>query len=269
MQNYWIIGHPLKFCLCTPVMNGVFQALDMQREFSTHDIEPDKLEDVFEKITNHELEGAVVTMPFKTPSLERCDELTEEARAINAVNFVKNREGKLKGYNTDWQGAVNGIKTKIAELKGKHILVLGAGGAARAAAYGFNREGARVSMWNRTPERAQAFAEQLGVEFIPDMREWDERPDIIVNATSASYQERQSTLVPFPLWQNVILAMDAVYGKTSLFLEEAMAAQVPNVLSGETWFKHQAIPMFKIITGEEAPLELVNQLTTEHIPDRA
>lgn len=265
MKKFWIVGHPLSFCLCTPVSNGVFKELGFDAEFETHDVAPEELKNVMEKIRSGELAGAVTTMPHKTPALEFLDESTDEAKSINAVNVVLGENGKLKGYNTDWLGALGAVKALIPELKGKHILVLGAGGAARAAAYAFHKEGANVSIWNRTSERAKSFAEKMQITQIPDMRKWDGEPDIIVNATSASYQTSQSTLVPFPLWKNVQLAMDAVYGKTSLFLEEAKAAKVKHIISGDVWFLNQAAPLLEIITGEKAPFDLMKKLTDEAV----
>ncbi len=151
----------------------------------------------------------------------------------------------------------------LPKLKGLNALVLGAGGAARAAAYGLQQEGAKVSIWNRSPDRAKTFAEKMDLEFVPDMREWKGRPNLIINATSLSDLPRQSTLVPFPLWENVKVALDAVYGKTSLFLEEAKAAQVPHAISGDIWFLNQVFPMFERLTGQKAPRALMERLTAE------
>lgn len=265
MKKFWIVGHPLSFCLCTPVMNRTFKALGIDAEFETHDIEPDDLAKVIDKVKNKELAGIVATMPYKTPSITHVDNFSEDVKAINALNLVLYENGKLHGHNTDWKGAVGALKTILPDLKDKRILILGAGGAARAAAYGFSKESAIVSIWNRTPDRAKECAAKMDIEWVPDMRKWDHEPDIIVNATSVSYQPKQSTLVPFNLWQKVELAMDAVYGKTSLFLEEAKAAKVPNIISGETWFLHQAAPMFEIITGEKAPWPLFQTLTKEAV----
>lgn len=262
-KKYLIIGHPLSFCLTTPVINGGFKELGIDAEFETLDVPPEDLPKIMERIKKGELAGAVITMPYKTPSLEFLDESTEEAKAVNAVNLVLNKDGKLVGHNTDWLGAMGALKTAVPRLKDKQILILGAGGAARAAAYGLQKEGANVAIWNRTPERAKAFAEKLGIEWVEDLRRWEKFPDLIINATASSNADRQSTLVPFPLWKNVMVAMDAVYGRTSLFLEEAKAAQVPHVISGEIWFLNQVFTVFKLITGKEGPVDLMTKLTHE------
>lgn len=263
MKKYWIIGHPLSFCLTTPVMNGAFKELNIDAAFETHDIDPADLPDVMEKIRKEELAGCIATMPFKTPSLEYLDSPAPEVTAINAVNLILNENGKLVGYNTDWLGAMGAIQAILPDLVGKKILILGAGGAARAACYGLKKEGAQVFVWNRTLEKAQRFAENMGAQVVENCDQWNEEPDIIINATAHSNEDRQTTLVPFRLWQKAQLALDAVYGKTSLFLEAAQAAQVPYIISGEVWFLKQVIPLFEHITGRKAPVELMSRLTAE------
>ena len=198
------------------------------------------------KLKTGELAGIVATMPYKTPSIAYLDEATEEVKAINAVNVIVNKDGKLHGYNTDWLGAVGAIKTELPEIKDLSVLILGTGGAARAAAYGLKKEGAKVAVWNRTPEKAKAYAQALGVEWVEHLDSWNGEPNIIINATAASSQDRQSTMIPFRFWKTVKLALDAVYGKTSLFLEEAKAMNVPHVISGEMWFLNQVFHMHKL-----------------------
>ncbi len=244
-------------------MNGAFEEEGVEAHFETHDVPPEEFEGVMAKLKNGELSGIVATMPYKTPSIAYLDEASEDVKAVNAVNVIVNREGKLYGYNTDWMGAVGAIKNKMSELKDKTVLILGAGGAARAAAYGLKKEGARVAIWNRTPERAKAFAQEMELEWIEHLDSWNGAPDLIINATAASSADRQSTLIPFRFWKTTQLALDAVYGKTSLFLEEAKAMHVPHVLSGEIWFLNQIFPMHELITGKTGPEELMTKLTHE------
>lgn len=263
IKKYWIVGHPLSFCLTTPVMNGAFEEEGVDAQFETHDVPPEGLPDVMAKLKSGELSGIVATMPYKTPSIAYLDEASEDVKAVNAVNIILSREGKLYGYNTDWLGAVGAIQTKIPEVKDVSVLILGAGGAARAAAYGLKKEGARVAIWNRTPERAKAFAAEMNVEWVEHLDSWNGEPDLIINATATSSLDRQSTLVPFRFWKTTKLALDAVYGKTSLFLEEAKAMNVPHILSGEIWFLNQVFPMHQLITGKDGPQELMTRLTHE------
>ena len=280
-KQYKVLGHPLKFCLTTPVMNGAFKELNIDANFETLDILPEDLPAMMARLKSGELAGLITTMPFKTPSLDFLDGSVPEVKTINAVNLtlaVPARAGdatlpsanKLFGYNTDYLGAIGAMKvgfppaqTTSQCFKGLKVLVLGCGGAARAAAYGFRLEGAEVFLWNRTPEKAAAYAGKIGINFVPDFKDWSVRPDAIVNATALSNEDRQSTIVPYALWEKAQVAMDAVYGKTSLFLEEARAAHIPHIFSGELWFLKQIFPIFELITGQKAPEELMTRLTAE------
>jgi len=262
-KKYWVVGHPLTFCLTTEILNAAFKEVGIDAEFETKDISPEQFPDVLAKLKSGELSGIIPTRPFKTPSLEFLDEKSEMTRIVNAANLIIAENGKLHGFNTDGMGATRALQSAMPDLSEKKVLILGAGGAARAAAYICKKEGAQVSIWNRTPERARLAAESLGLNFVEDMREWEEKPDIIINATSLSDQDKQSTLVPFTLWENVQVAMDAVYGKTSLFLEEAKAVNVPNVLPGNLWFLKQTIRIFEKLTDKEPPIQLMTRLTNE------
>lgn len=264
MNTYWVVGHPLSFCLTTEVMNGALRALGTEDHFETHDLESEEAcKQALEALRQGKLAGIMVTRPYKKVFFEALDSPDKEVQILEAANWVTMKNGKLHGSNTDWLGAKAAITQVLPELAGLHVHILGAGGAARAVAYACQQGGAKVSMWNRTQERAKASAELLGLEWVEDMRNWNGQPDVIINATSASDQPNQSTLVPYPLWAKVQLAMDAVYGKTSLFLEEAKAMQVPHVLPGEAWFIEQCLPLYSLITEKEAPRDLITQLTRE------
>lgn len=263
LQNFKIIGHPLRFCLTTPVMNTVSKELGLNLHFETVDLLPEDLPKVMEELKTGKLSGLIATMPFKTPSIEFLDESSDEVKEINAVNLILSESGKLHGHNTDWIGAVGALKSVSPILKDKKVLILGAGGAARSASYGLKKEGANVMVWNRTPEKAKEYAERMGITWVEDLNELKELPEIIINATAVSNFDRQKTLIPFALWQNAEVAMDAVYGKTSLFLEEAKAMRIKNIISGEIWFLNQVFSTYKIITGKDAPKDFMARLTNE------
>ncbi|MFA5793057.1 MAG: NAD(P)-binding domain-containing protein [Candidatus Gracilibacteria bacterium] len=263
LRKFKILGHPLRFCLTTPVMNSASLELGLDLSFETVDLPPEDLPNVMATLKAGELAGVITTMPFKTPSIAFLDDSSSEVKEINAVNLILNEDGNLYGHNTDWIGAVGALKTVMPNLEGKKILILGAGGAARAATYGFKKEGATITLWNRTPEKAQECAKRMGVNWIEDLNELKEKPEVIVNATAVSNFDRQKTLIPFALWENVEVAMDAVYGKTSLFLEEAKATRVKNIISGELWFLKQVFTIFEIITGKKAPEDFMTRLTND------
>ena len=109
--------------------------------------------------------GVSVTIPFKEEIIPLLDELDPQAAEIGAVNTVVNREGRLIGYNTDWLGAVTALTAKIS-LKGRHVLILGAGGASRAIAYGIINTGGHVTLTDIDTARAAALVRDLGAAAI-------------------------------------------------------------------------------------------------------
>lgn len=261
MKHYWTIGHPFGACFTTPVMQAVFRELGVDCKWETHDVAPDDYDAFIDKLRSGELDGAVIASPYKTPSIEKMDMVTKTVEMANALNIIVRKEdGKLSGHNTNGHGATQAVREVFPDIEGKKILIVGAGGAARAAAYKMHKHGGVVSIWNRTVEKAKACADALGIEWIEDMRKWDGRPEIIINSTSVSRQAKQKTLVPFALWQKVEFAMDAVSGGTSLFLEEAQAAGVEKIFSGDEWFIGQVIEAADRFLGMEIDKDFVRKI---------
>ena len=143
-NNYWVVTNPLSYRITEPIMNAAFEALGFEGIYDSKEVPAEDLESTIEKLRSGELTGLSVFTPHKGPSTSFCDELCEEAKAIGAVNYLQMKDGKLNGYNLDWEGAKRAISTGIPDLKGKAILVLGAGGAGRAVAYFAKQEGADV-----------------------------------------------------------------------------------------------------------------------------
>ena len=126
--------------------------------------------------------GVSVTIPFKEEIIPLIDELDPQAAEIGAVNTVVNRDGRLTGYNTDWLGAVAALTAKIS-LKGRHVLILGAGGASRAIAYGVFHEGGKVTLTDIDAARAAGPGPGVGAEAIPPEALERCPATVLVNAT--------------------------------------------------------------------------------------
>ncbi|MFT7184492.1 MAG: shikimate dehydrogenase [Oceanicoccus sp.] len=262
-KAYWVVTHPLTYRVTEPIINAAFQKLDYDGEYDSFDIPTEGLEDVVNKVRSGELSGLSVFTPHKGPSVDLCDVVSDEIRAIGAVNYMQMEEGKLVAYNLDWEGALRAIKSALPDLSGKHILVLGAGGAGRAVAYYGLKEGAKVTIWNRSPEKAKKFAEEAGMDWVEHVDSLADSPHIIVNATRVSSQDRQRSLLPYQLWDQVELAMESVCQSTSLFLEEAKAMNVDHIIRGEDWAAHQMNSLLRHITGQEISSEQMHELVHE------
>jgi shikimate dehydrogenase len=260
MKNYWVITHPLSYRITEPIMNAAFEAVSFEGAFDSKEVPEEELEATVEKMRAGELAGLSVFTPHKGPSVALCDELSHEVQAIGAVNYMQMEDGKIHGYNIDWEGAKRAMNTVLPDLSGKKILVLGAGGAGRAVAYFAKQEGAEVYLWNRTPEKAEKFAAQIGVNFVEDLNDMSVHPEVIVNATRVSSQDRQRSLVPFALWEKVELAMESVCRATSLFLEEAKAMNVPHLIDGEDWAAHQMNALLKHIANQEISTDTMHEI---------
>ena len=194
------------------------------------------------------LHGFSVTIPHKQTVLPMVDEVDEPAAAIGAVNTVLRKRGKWFGTNTDAAGALDAMETKV-RVKGKHVLVLGAGGAARAIVFEARRRGAVVFVANRTEERARRVADEFGCTFVPmsDLAATDF--DIFANATSVGMVPHvDSSPVPKAILRNKVV-FDVVYNPpiTKLLREARRVGAV--IVPGTEMYINQAAMQFGLYTG--------------------
>ena len=161
---FGILGRPVTHSLSPAMHNAAFRDLGINAVYVAFPVTD--LAQAVAGLRGLGIGGVSVTIPFKEEIIPLLDELDPQAARIGAVNTVVNRDGRLTGYNTDWLGAVTALKAKIS-LKGRHVLILGAGGASRAIAFGILQEGGRVSLTDVDAARAAALVRDLGVEAIP------------------------------------------------------------------------------------------------------
>jgi shikimate dehydrogenase len=201
--------------------------------------------------------GYSVSLPFKREVISLIDELDPAARAVGAVNIVKNLDGILVGYNSDWIGATRAIE-KHATIAGKRAAVLGAGGAGRAIAFGLKTENATVSIYNRTQEHARAVAGELGVGYGGGLDDWDAigQADIVINATPVGgWLKSPGFAVPAGLLREGQVVMDAVFQpvETDLLRQAKDAGCI--VVHGFEMLLQQGAVTFELFTGHPAPAE--------------
>jgi shikimate dehydrogenase len=198
--------------------------------------------------------GVGISMPFKTAILPLVDELDENARRLGAVNTVVQTDGRLRGFNTDAAGAV-GALAEHGGVRGKRVLLLGAGGAARALAFAFVDEGADVEIVNRTDERAKALAAEVGARALAggELKNAFDF-DIYVNASSAGMTDVDPrSPLPSALLASGKIVMDAVYKpvETELIVEARRRGAI--AIDGTRMLLHQAMGQFTLYTGVAAP----------------
>ncbi len=251
-----VIGHPVSHSLSPLIHNAGYQALGIDGEFVyvACDVDPESIAEFVTGIRVMGVRGVSCTIPHKEIILPHLDEVDSIAKQIGAVNTVVQEKGVLRGYNTDWMGALVPLKT-TTPLKGKKVAVIGAGGAARAMVYGLVREGAVVTVYNRTLEKAQELAQTFGCEAAP-LTDYDaiKAADIICNTTSVGmYPHEEQTPLPGDLLRSEHIVFDAVYAPYETKLLRDAKAKGAHVIHGTDMFLAQAMAQFKLYTGHDAP----------------
>lgn len=257
-----IIGNPVGHSLSPLVHNAAFRHLGLDYVFVAFRVE--RLHEAVRGITALGLKGVSVTIPHKVEVMAVLDEIEPVALQIGAVNTIVNRDGKLIGYNTDWNGAMRALQDKI-ELQGKTAVVLGAGGAARAIAFGLKEKGADPVILNRTVARAEALASGLQCRFGPIELIEKLSFDLVINATSVGMSPHAESTPVHKTALKDSLVFDTVYNplRTRL-IREAEARGCPTVI-GLEMFVNQAALQFELWTGQKAPLDLMRSVAAQEL----
>jgi shikimate dehydrogenase len=211
------------------------------------------------------IRGLNVTMPHKQAVIAHLDALDETAREIGAVNTIDNRDGVLTGYNTDCIGAVRALE-EATPLDGLRIALLGAGGAARAIAWGARRAGAKITVFNRTAARGDALAQGFGLAFGGTPAEFDPAAyDCVVNATAAGFRAPDaSPLRPDQLAAHLVV-MDAAFIPVRTKLIRDAAELGCRTVDGTRMLLHQFCGQVELYTGKPAPLDAMSAALLDEI----
>jgi len=248
---YGVIGDPVGHSLSPALQNAGFQARKIDAiylPFLVHE-----LRDFLAAVRPLGIAGFSVTLPHKEKILRYLDGCDPLAAAIGAVNTVVVRGGgKLYGYNTDYVGVLRALERRIP-LRGSRVLILGAGGAARAVAFALGQAGASVCIWARRPVRAKALARAVGGEAVGRSALRREFFDAIVNSTPVGMHPRtaQSPLEAREL--NCRLVFDTIYRPQRTKLMQLAERRGIETVSGVEMFVAQGTAQWEIWTGERAP----------------
>ena len=211
--------------------------------------------------------GLSVTLPHKTEVMDHLDWIDDQALKIAAVNTVVNRQGRLCGYNTDADGALNALQDKI-QLTGRRVLVIGAGGAARALVYGVVRAGGLVAIANRTTERGVAMAKEFGAQYLPFSEIENFQAEVLVNTTSLGMVPESERIPVSPdILNPSMVVMDIVYNPLKTKLLEAAAECGAVTIDGLEMFIGQGVLQFELWTGQKAPLKVMRRAVLERLGD--
>ena len=256
-ELYGIMGDPVTHSLSPAMHNGAFAHLGMDRVYV-----PFPVKDVATALNGFRalgVRGVSVTIPHKQAVIEFLDEIDPVARKIGAVNTLKIDNGRIKGLNTDWLGANRALAQEL-ELAGKKVLLLGAGGSARAIGFGLLEAGAEVIIASRTQSSGEALAATLHCPWQPLSDAAAITADALVNATSVGMgTQAGASPIAVEALPNFPVVMDIVYAPLETrLLREARAAGCQTV-DGLAMLLYQGVAQFELWTGVDAPVDLMRE----------
>jgi shikimate dehydrogenase len=251
-----VLGFPVRHSRSPAMMNAAFAELCIDWRYVALSVPPPHFAETVRALHGSGYRAANVTIPHKLAALEISDELTDAARSIGAVNtFTLTEEGRVLGDNTD----AGGLLDAIGEPVPASALVLGAGGAARAAAWALREAGSDVAIWNRTPARATALARELGGGVTATERPAD--AELLVNATSVGLGP-EDTLDGLPLVEARVVA-DLVYGDRPTPFARWAEERGARLVDGLEVLVRQGARSLRVWTGLEPPVEVMRRAVVQ------
>lgn len=247
-----IIGFPLSHSLSPAMHAAALKAAGLEGSYRLLPTAPEFLRARIQEV-RREFAGVNVTLPHKESIIPYLDSLSDEARAIGAVNTVINRSGVLTGLNTDAPGFLKSLEEAALPYKRKRALVLGAGGAGRAVAYALKKGGAKVLVHNRTPERAMHLAAELGIGFLSDaaLAHAVHSCDLLVNTTRVGLSDPDASPLEPGLLPKHGGVVDIVYNpELTRLLGDAQRAGLKTV-GGLPMLVWQGALAFELWTGRK------------------
>lgn len=248
---FGVAGNPIRTSLSPLMQNTAFRRETVNAVYLA--LQASKVDDLFKLMREIPIQGLSVTMPLKQdviPHLERTDALSQKIGAVNTI--ARMSDGKFYGFNTDVQGILGPLERRLS-LRGAKVLVLGAGGAARAAVFGCADRGAEVFILNRTPETAQKLARQAGAKAIKREQLLKMDFDVIINCTPAGMNGNKTAAVLKPEELRAKLVFDTVYNPIDTPLLKMARSKGLAVITGVEMFVTQGARQFEIWTGKPAP----------------
>lgn len=245
-NKYCVIGFPIAHSLSPALHNRFFKENKIRAHYSAIEVAPSDL-GLFMCDFASKYSGANVTIPYKEKILDFLDELSPEVRVIGACNTVVNRGGKLIGYNTDATGFMSALKSGgVRNIKGKNVVVVGAGGAARAVVFALKTLGAHITILNRTIEHARKLAKDFEQNY-GDLKDFNKlKCDILVNTTSVGmwHKENKKYMSESPIvfaGESIPkIVMDIIYRPRMTKLLRTAKKHGVKIITGDKMFEAQA-----------------------------
>jgi shikimate dehydrogenase len=265
-----VIGDPIEHTLSPTMHNAAFNHLKLDFVFLAFRVKAAQLENAMRGMRGLGIRGLNVTMPHKNAVIKYLDEVDPTVKFLGSANTILNDNGRLLGFNTDGVGALKAMRENGVNLDGKKLLLLGAGGAAKAIAFSLAKEVGELVILNRVSEKAKELAEALsatygkkvvGEALSPSVIQKSlQDAHIVINATSVGMHPHVSQSLVAPQWLNPDLTvMDIVYNPVETKLAKHAKAAGAHVISGVEMLLYQGAASLEIWTGRSAPIEVMRK----------
>ena len=271
-----VLGHPITHSLSPVMHNAAIEALNIDYVYVPFHVLPEDLEQAVRGLRALSIAGVNVTIPHKEQIIEHLDGVGESAARIRSVNTVINCNGRLKGETTDGPGFLRSAEAAWGKFDGANVLILGAGGSAKAVAFALADAGCRIVIANRTTQRGVALAQALTEVFgdgrstaVPLLSE--ELPDqvrgadVLVNTSSVGMHPDVDGIPLSPeLLRRDLLVYDLIYNPAKTRLVREAEARGAHAVTGLKMLVYQGALSFEMWTGVEAPIEVMENALNAH-----
>lgn len=256
-----IFGYPVEHTLSPAMHNAAFEALGLDYCYIPFTVHPDMLSAAVGAVRALNLRGVNITVPHKEKVIPMLDTIDDEASFIGAVNTIVSSDGQLKGYNTDGRGFMESLSESGISVKGRNVLIIGAGGAARAIGYYLAQDAKALYIYGRTPGRAKRLASDLkkvaeSVSSIPDISPIDGF-HVIINATPLGLKEDDPLPLDAGLFCKGQIVCDLIYRNTRFLREASKSGCI--TLNGLGMLLWQGVLAFELWTGRKPDVTIMRK----------
>lgn len=262
-----IFGNPVSHSLSPIMHNDWFAKYKLNYLYLAFDVLPQNLKSAVNSIKTLNIVGVNITVPHKIEVMKYIDEIDDSAKQIGSVNTIVNKNNKLYGYNTDWQGFIEDLKSKKIELKNKKVLVIGAGGASKAILYALNKlKVKQIYLTSRTFAKVKSISKKyknivaqdiskISSNFLQDI-------DCLVNCSTCGMKKEDKLPFLIDKFNKNIIFYDIIYNKLTPFKKFAIKNKI-KYFSGEGMLIYQGAVSFdkwtNIVPNTKNTLKLIKK----------
>ncbi|MEA3328148.1 MAG: shikimate dehydrogenase [Candidatus Omnitrophota bacterium] len=269
---YGLFGHPIKHTFSPAMHNAAFEKLGLNSVYAAFNVTPIKIGDAIKSIASINMGGVNLTIPHKERALVYLDRVDNQARLIGAVNTIIRKDGLLIGYNTDGIGLITALKKDLRlNPKGRNIFILGAGGAAKAAAIQLAGQGAaRIILADLVYRRAQNLSLRIRHSFSdckvkvisPAAKELSKNIkecDLLINATPVGMKKSDPLLIDPDCLHRRLAVYDLIYNPPETKLLKCAKQKRLRTANGLGMLLYQGAASFRLWTGRKAPIDVMGK----------